>query len=347
MKAVEIGPYKVGPDQRPLVIAEAGINHNGDLATAKAMVRLAKEVGVDIVKFQTHIATAEMLPDRSVSGNAGTHVTRSLFEIMTECFLSLEDHLELINEARQSELLFLSTPFSIEAVELLEEAGVPAYKIGSGEVTNLPFLEYTAKKGKPIILSTGTAKWEEISLAVEIIKPHVPGLILMQCTSNYPTLYSNVNLGVMDRMREAFDVPVGLSDHCTGNYACFGAIAKGACMVEKHFTLSRALPGIDQGSSIEPHELKELVEGVLAISESMGNSKELNEEAQKVRNGFSESVVTIKPVKSGEKLREHVNIWVKRPGSGIPSYELSKITGKQAVRDLPADHLLSYDDIGN
>jgi sialic acid synthase SpsE len=342
---IELGPYKAGEGYRPLVIAEAGINHNGNVEIAKEMVKAAKDAGADIIKFQTHIAEAEMLADRSLGSEAGSHVTRSLFEIMSDCALSLDDHLELKQEAEKNDILFLSTPFSIEAVDLLEQVGVPAYKIGSGETTNIPFLKYVAGKGKPIILSTGTANWDEVSTVVDALVGSVAGLILMQCTSNYPTPYGNVNLGVMDRMRESYNVPVGLSDHCTGNYACFGAIAKNACVVEKHFTLSREMPGIDQQSSIEPHELKDLVDGVRAVSEALGNEKDLNEEALKVRHGFSESVVTIAPVKAGDVLKEHINVWVKRPGSGIPSFELPKVVGKHAVRDIPADSLIKYEDI--
>lgn len=345
METVEIGPYKAGEEYRPLVIAEAGINHNGNMDIAMEMVRVAKQAGADIVKFQTHIAEAEMLPDRDLGSEAGSHVTRSLFDIMSDCFLSLDNHVELKNEAEKLGILFLSTPFSIEAVELLEQVGVPAYKIGSGEVTNIPFLKYVAQKRKPIILSTGTATWDEVRNAVAALRGSVPGLILLQCTSNYPTSYKNVNLGVMDRMRGEFQLPVGLSDHCTGNYACFGAVAKSACIIEKHFTLSRYLPGIDQKSSIEPHELKDLVDGVRAISAALGNKKELDDEALKVRYGFSESVVTIIPVKKGEEFKERINIWVKRPGAGIPSYELPKVVGKRATRDLPADYLIRYEDI--
>jgi N-acetylneuraminate synthase len=146
-------------------------------------------------------------------------------------------------------------------------------------------------------------------------------------------------------MRERFGTPVGLSDHCAGNYACFGAVAKGACVVEKHFTLSRRLPGVDQGSSIEPHELRDLVQGVRSVWEALGAKKELNEEANKVRAGFSESIVTIAPIKQGDRFVERKNIWVKRPGTGIPSYELPSVVGKLASKDLPTNHLLRRDDI--
>jgi sialic acid synthase SpsE len=337
-----MGPFSIGGNARPLVIAEAGINHNGDVELAKQLIREAKQAGADIVKFQTHIADAEMLPDRV---DAGSHVTKSLYEIMQQCGLSREAHLQLKAETERNDILFLSTPFSIEAADLLEEIGVPAFKIGSGEVTNLPFLRYIAQKKKPILLSTGTGTLEDVARAVETIRAVNPNLVLMQCTSNYPTAYQDVNLGVLNVMQERFGTPVGLSDHCTGNYACFGAVAKGACIVEKHFTLSRRLPGVDQSSSIEPHELRDLVQGVRNVWEALGTKKELNDEARKVRDGFSESVVTIAPIKRGDRFVERENIWVKRPGTGIPSYELPKIVGKEAARDLPANHLLHAEDI--
>ena len=345
MDTVKIGPYSVGRGVRPIVIAEAGINHSGHLDIALEMVKVAKEAGADVVKFQTHIADAEMLPDRNLAGAAGSHVTHSLYETMEACNLSFEAHKALQAEAERQGILFLSTPFSIEAADLLELVGVPAYKIGSGEVSNLPFLNYIAEKGKPVIVSTGTASWKEVKRSVETIREKIPALILLQCTSNYPTPYGEVNLGVLDRMQSEFNTPVGLSDHCEENYACFAAIAKGACIIEKHFTLSRRLPGIDQSSSIEPHELKDLVNGVAAVYSALGKEKKLNEEALKVRNGFSESVVTISPVNAGEIFEQHVNVWVKRPGSGIPSYELPNIIGKRASRDLPENYLLKYEDI--
>lgn len=345
MKTIKIGPYVLGADNPPLVIAEAGINHNGDIALALDMVAAAKEAGADIVKFQTHLAAHEMLPDRQLGNDAGSHVTRSLYEIMKECELSIDEHKMLKEKAEALDLMFMSTPFSIQAVDLLEEVGVAAYKIGSGEVTNIPFLEYVAERGKPIIISTGTASWDEVGTAIAAVRKRVKDIILMQCTSNYPTAYKEVNLGVLKKMRDEYDVLVGLSDHCQGNYACFGSIAYGACIVEKHFTLSRSLPGVDQQSSIEPQQLKDLVDGVRAVYEASGDTKEVNEEAKKVRYGFSESVVTIAPIKKGERLEAHKNIWVKRPGSGIPSYELQTVVGKYAMRDMEADYLLTHEDI--
>lgn len=345
MTNIALGPYAIGQGLRPIVIAEAGINHNGHIDLAREMVHAAKEAGADIIKFQTHIAQAEMLPDVVRDGDAGSHVTRSLFEIMTECELSLDEHVLLKKEAENHGILFLSTPFSVEAVEMLEKLNLPAYKIGSGEVSNIPFIRYVAKKNRPIILSTGTGTLEEIKTAVDTINEYDTPVILMQCTSNYPTPYHEVNLRVIDALSRDFNVPVGLSDHCEGNYACFGAVACGAALIEKHFTLSRKLPGIDQSSSIEPHELADLVAGAKSVYASLGNKKEINEEAGKVRNGFSESVVTIKPVKKGELFAERQNVWVKRPGTGIPSYDLPKVVGRAASRDIAAHSLLSWEDI--
>lgn len=345
--SVQIGPFTVGGGARPLVVAEAGINHNGDLSLARALVRAAADAGADIVKFQTHVTDAEMLPDRGPAQDAGSHVTSSLYDIMKQCELTLEDHLALKAEAEDAGILFLSTPFSVEAVALLEKVGVPAYKVGSGEVTNLPFLEAVSATGKPVILSTGTADWEEVGRAANCVLDRNPNLILMQCTSNYPTAYADVNLGVLDRMSETFGVPVGLSDHCTGNYACFGAVARGACIVEKHFTISRKLPGIDQPASIEPHELADLVAGVRAVHAAGGREKQVNDEAQKVRQGFSESIVSLTAIAAGETLAARENVWVKRPGTGIPSWRLSDVVGRRALRDIPANTLLRPEDIEN
>ncbi|MEW7982056.1 MAG: polyhydroxyalkanoate biosynthesis repressor PhaR [gamma proteobacterium symbiont of Phacoides pectinatus] len=346
ISAVDLGPFAIGPGHPARVVAEVGINHNGDRELALRMLRAAHEAGADIVKFQTHIADAEMLPDRDPAAGAGSHVQGSPYEIMCQCHLDLEDHLALKAEAESLGLLFLTTPFCVEAVDLLEEVGVGAYKVGSGEVTNLPFLDYLAGKGRPVILSTGTGDWAEVERAVEVIRGHGAPLVLLQCTSNYPTRWEEVHLRVMDRMRERFALPVGLSDHCQGNYACFAAVARGASLVEKHFTLSRQLPGVDQSSSIEPEQLRDLVQGVRAIEAALGGrEKRLNAEALKVRQGFSESVVTIAPVRAGEPFRERVNIWVKRPGNGIPSHELARVSGKRALCDLPAGRLLSPDEI--
>ena len=345
MLTMKLGPYEIGDGQPPLVIAEAGINHHGSLELALRMVEVAAEKGAHIVKFQTHLAEAEMLPDQLESeADAGSHVTSSLYSIMDRCQLSLSDHLALKEKAHQLGLMFLSTPFSVEAVDLLEEVGVDAYKVGSGEVNTWPFLDYVASKGKPMIVSTGTADWDETAAMVEMLKPKVPGLVVLQCTSNYPTPYPEVNLGVMDRLRNELGVLSGLSDHCPDNYACFAAAARGACLVEKHFTLSRMLPGIDQPSSIEPRQLADLVKGVKAVAECLGDRKQVNEEAAKVRMGFSQSLVTTKPVAAGEALMAGDNLWYKRPGSGMSPNMLPEVDGKKASRDLPLGHTLAPED---
>ena len=345
MQSILIDKYKISYGSKPLVIAEAGINHNGDIKIAKDMIAVACEAGADIIKFQTHLVEYEMLKDYNSSDSA-SHIKGSLYDLLSQCSFSLDEHIVLMEEAKRLGILFLSTPFSIEAVDLLEQVGVDAYKIGSGEILNTPFLKYVAEKGKPLILSTGTANWEELVNVIDTIKEYNSQIVLMQCTSNYPTTYNDVNVGVIDKMHLQYpDIPIGLSDHCIGNYACYAAVARGASIVEKHFTLSKKMPGPDQSSSIEFIQLKELVDGVHSVYLSLGNEKKLNSEALKVRAGFSESIVTIREIKKGEKLIPRENIWVKRPGTGIPSYEIDSIAGKIAKCDLENDHLLSMTDV--
>ncbi len=338
---VKLGEYELFYGSRPLVIAEAGINHNGEIALALEMIEAASECGADIIKFQTHIADAEMLPDVN---DAGSHIEGSLYSLMKKCELSLDDHVVLKEFAEKHGILFLSTPFSVEAVELLEKVGVEAYKIGSGEITNMPFLRYVALKNKPMIVSTGTATWDELCRIIPMIKGLNEKLVVLQCTSNYPTACRDVNLGVISMIMENFNCLSGLSDHCANNYVAFGAVAAGAIIVEKHFTLSRKLPGPDQKSSIEPVQLKELVAGVRCIYEAMGTEKKLNDEALKIRNGFSESVVSLTDIKKGEILVVRKNIWVKRPGTGIPSYKIDDVNGKTATRDIPKNKLIEETD---
>lgn len=346
MKQILLNNLAVSDDSSPIVIAECGINHDGYFPLAKELMHAAKESGADVVKFQTHITDAEMVRDYYENLNAGGHVTESLAKIMDRVHLSYEQHIELKKYAKELGVVFLSTPFSIQAVDLLEKVGMEFYKVGSGEISNLPFIDYIAATKKPVIISTGTAKnLSEIAASINTIRKHHDEVIVLQCTSNYPTKYEEVNLKFMARIREEFNVHVGLSDHCKGVYAGIAAVGMGAKIIEKHFTISRMLPGIDQSSSLEPAEFKILVEGVKSAYLSLGTAdKYLNDESSNVRNGFSESIVTISTIKAGEILAAQKNIWVKRPGTGIPSYELPHVSGKKAKKDLPKDHLLSAQD---
>ncbi len=339
-REVWIGNRGVGDAHPVFVIAEAGINHNGDMVKAKQLITAAADCGADAVKFQTHLPEKEMLPDGETAGYVG----ESLFGLLKRVELSPEQHCELQAEAERWGILFLSTPFSREAVDLLEELGVSAFKIGSGEMTNWPLLRYVAKKGRPVILSTGMSTIEEVADSVGIVKALTENVILMQCTSTYPARYEDLNLGVIRIYRERFGIPVGLSDHSPGIYTAIGAVAMGACVLEKHFTLDRRWPGPDQKASIEPPELRELVQGARAVKAAIGNVKLVLPEEVAVQQMARESVVAVVDLQPGTVIAQEM-VWVKRPGTGIPACELERVIGRCVKRPVHANTLLSWEDL--
>lgn len=339
---IRIGDHLVGDGRPPFVIAEVGINHNGDLNAATLMVKAARQAGAHCIKFQTHLTGKEMVHCDMTPGEISTE---SLWDIIQRCELSAEAEREIKRICDEQGILFLSTPFSREAADQLEELGVPAYKIGSGEITNLPLIEHVARKGKPMIVSTGMTELEEVAETVDLIKSYGVPLILMQCTSTYPTAYCDVKLGAIDVLRRRFDVPVGLSDHSIGIYTALGAVAKGACVLEKHFTISRSWPGPDQKLSIEPHELRDLVEGASAIYQALGSDKTILEKERPVLGFARASVVVIRPVAEGERLTE-ANLWVKRPADGeIPARDFKKVLGKVAKVAMQPDHQVRWNEV--
>lgn len=337
LRKIKISGKMVGDGELPFIIAEAGINHNGDVSLAKKMIKEAAKVGADAIKFQTHIADKEMV-ETSITAD---YIGESIFNLIKRMELSKDDHIELIDYSNQNGIIFLSTPFSKEAVDLLYELGVPAFKIGSGELTNLPLIEYIAKKGKPIILSTGMSSMDEIEESVSLIKKYNDELILMQCTSTYPTKYEDVNLGVIRILREKFNIPIGLSDHSTGIYTALGAVALGACMIEKHFTLSRDLPGPDQKASIEPDELAELVTGSNAIFRALGTNKKVIDDELPVQQFARESVVSVVDIPEGTVITGSM-VTVKRPGTGIPAKDLNKVIGKKTKTAIKKNSLINW-----
>tara|TARA_Y100001970_G_scaffold199595_1_gene242778 strand:+ start:13274 stop:14302 length:1029 start_codon:yes stop_codon:yes gene_type:complete len=333
-----------GKNKYPILIAEIGINHNGSIKLAKEMILKAKSAGADVVKFQTHIVDKEMLRDKPNKGKASHLKNKSLYDIMEECSFNKESHKTLIKFAKKNNVLFLSTPFSIEAVDMLYDLKVDAYKIGSGETNNYDFINYVLSKKKPTFISTGTSSIGDINKFKKRFYKFRKNIILMHCTSNYPTKYIDANVGYMTLMKKKFNNLVGFSDHSTGNYASFAAVALGANIIERHFTISRKLPGIDQSSSSEPHEFFELRKGINSIYDSLGYEKKVNEEAKLVIKGFSQSIVSIKDIQKGDKLIPKQNIWYKRPGTGIPSNKIKLITGKRAKKKIQKDKLLNYKD---
>ena len=332
MKEFEIAGRKIGNKFPPLVIAEVGINHEGDYNKAIQLVDAALASGAECIKFQSHITEEEMIPTDIKPGDISDD---RLWDIIKRCELTEEEETEIKKYCEKKGIIYLSTPFSREASDRLEKMGVSAFKIGSGECNNLPLIDHIAKKGKPMILSTGMNDFPSISKSVAVIKKYNVPFMLMHCVSMYPTSYDKVRLKSILQLQDKFDALVGLSDHSLGIYTCFGAVSLGAVALEKHFTISRSWVGPDNPFSIEPHELKELIVGSKAIWQSLEGTKEIQEIEKPVISFAYASVVTIKSIEKGEVFSLE-NIWVKRPGTGeFIGGDLYKILGKKAKTYIP------------
>lgn len=343
---IEIAGRKIGYDYEPLVIAEIGINHEGSIEVAKQMVDAAKAAGVEVVKHQTHIVEDEMssAAKNTIPGNA----TVSIFEIMKRCSLNEVEELELKNYVESKGMIFISTPFSRAAAERLKKWNLAAYKIGSGECNNYPLLNHIASFGKPIILSTGMNTIESIQKAVKVFKNHKVPFALLHTTNLYPTPNHLVRLGAMVEIQKAFpDAVIGLSDHTLNNLACFGAVALGASILERHFTDSMSRPGPDIICSMDTQACKELIEGSKILALQRGGIKgPANEEQVTIDFAFA-TICTIKPILKGEIFTPE-NIWVKRPGKGgILAEEYDNVLGKIANNNLASDIQLNWENISN
>lgn len=341
---IRIGRRAVGPAHVPLVVAEIGINHGGSLQTAFEMVDAAARAGVEVVKHQTHVVDDEMSAAAKavVPGNA----SQSIYDIMAGCALSEADEARLKAYVESKGLIFLSTPFSRAAADRLRRLDVPAYKIGSGECNNYPLLSHIAAFGKPVILSTGMNTIESVARAVAIFDAHRVPCALLHTTNLYPTPPHLVRLGAMEEIARAFPGRVfGLSDHTTDNLACLGAIALGASVVERHFTDHMGRTGPDIVCSMDEGRCRELIEGARILHLERGGTKgPLAEEQVTIDFAFA-TVVTIAPVRAGERFTR-ANLWVKRPGTGaLPADRFESIVGRTARRDLPTDTHLDPDDV--
>jgi N-acetylneuraminate synthase len=343
-RSFEIAGRPIGPEHPPFVIAEIGINHEGSFDKAVQMVDDAVAAGCECVKFQTHVVDDEMIPNDVVPGNA----SESIWDIMSRCALSKGEDERLKRYVEQKGGIFLSTPFSRAAAVQLQEMGVAAYKIGSGECNNYPLVEHIAKYGKPVIVSTGMNDIDSVRPSVDILREHDVPYALLHCTSMYPTPYEKVRLGAMQELGEAFpDAVVGLSDHTTTIYPCLGAVALGASILERHFTSSRDWPGPDVPISMTPPELRDLVEGSKAIHASLGGRKEILREEQPTIDFAYACVVAIRDIGAGETIDE-TNIWVKRPGTGeILAKNFNSLLGKTATRAISENDQLKWSDVGD
>ena len=341
---LQINERKIGIDYDPLIIADIGINHSGSLGVAKQMVDTAIKQGIEVIKHQTHIVNDEM------SGQAKAivpgHVGKSIFDLMDQCALNKEEEKELKDYVESKGVIFLSTPFSRAAADRLESWNVPAYKIGSGECNNYPLIEHICGFGKPIILSTGMNTIKSVGRAVAILEEYGISYALLHCTNIYPTPPHLVRLGAMVELQNAFPKAViGLSDHTTSNHACFGAVALGASILERHYTDSMDRKGPDIENSMDPKAARELIQGASILKQERGGTKIPVEEEKPVIDFAYASVVSIKDIKKGETFSKD-NIWVKRPGTGpffAKHYE--NILGKVAMKNVHADSHIESSDI--
>ncbi|MCR5595211.1 MAG: N-acetylneuraminate synthase family protein [Lachnospiraceae bacterium] len=337
---MKIGNIEFGVNNKVLVIPEIGINHEGSLITAKEMVDAAARAGAKLIKHQTHICSDEMsgAAKKVIPGNSDI----SIYNIMERCALSEDEEFELKKYTESKGLMFLSTPFSRAAADRLERFGVSAYKVGSGEMNNYPLLEHIAQFGKPMIVSTGMNDLPAIEKTINILEKYNVEYALMHTTNLYPTQPEQVRLGAMLEMMNAFPgIPIGLSDHTVNNNACKAAIALGAALVERHFTDQMTRTGPDIVCSMDEDALSDLITASVEIPKMLGGTKKAIPEEQVTIDFAFASVVTIAPIKQGERFTKD-NIWCKRPGTGeVKAEEYDTIIGCTASCDINTDTLLT------
>ncbi len=326
------------------IIAEVGSVHDGSFGNALMLIDVAAECGVDAVKFQTHIAQAETLRNAPMPPYFKGEPRYEYFE---RTAFSRDQWQALKRHCEEKGVGFLSSPFSIEAVELLESVGVDRYKVGSGEVTNLPMLEAIARTGKPVLLSSGMSSWAELDEAVNTIRRFHERVTVLQCTSEYPCPYEEVGLNVMLEMRARYRLPAGLSDHTLTPYASLAAVVLGAAAIEKHLTFSRLMYGSDARHSLEPEQFSSLVQGIRAIETMLGSQVDKDGMARQLREMkqiFEKSVVSVVDIPAGTVITEGM-IGLKKPGTGIPGHRFHEIIGQRTARDIARDTILQESDL--
>lgn len=330
---------------RTLIIAEAGVNHNGDLELAKQLIDVAAEAGADLVKFQTFNASRQVTraAKKADYQTQAMDSAESQHEMLRRLELTAEMHQELIAHCAKRNIGFFSTGFDIESVDLLVSLGQDHFKIPSGEITNLPYLRHIGQFGKKVILSTGMATMDEIEAAIEVLEqagtPRAK-LTVLHCTTEYPTPMNEVNLRAMQSIHTTFGVTVGYSDHTPGIEVAIAAVAMGASVIEKHFTLDRNLPGPDHKASLEPEELKAMVAAIRNIEVALGDGlKRLMPSEARNKSVARKSLVASRTIKAGERFTAE-NITLKRPGTGISPMRWDEVMGKKALRDFAADELV-------
>lgn len=328
------------------IIAEAGVNHNGSLDLAVRLVEAAKESGADAVKFQTFRADALATASahKAAYQERTTSNSETQFQMLQRLELNAEAHKLLIHECGRLGIQFLSSPFDIESADLLDEMKLPLYKIPSGEITNLPYIRHIARKEKPVILSTGMSTLGEVEEAVKTLRDFgTSEITLLHCVTEYPAPFGEINLRAMHTLRTAFDLPVGYSDHSPGTEIAIAAVALGAVVIEKHFTLDRNLPGPDHAASLEPAELKQMVAAIRHVETAMGNGIKTPASCEIPNISVArKSLVVSRQLAAGHKLRPG-DINIKRPGNGIPPRQEEDVIGRTLRCDVEKDELLRWD----
>lgn len=347
--SLSIQGKKIGESYPPFIIAEAGVNHNGDFKRAIKLIDVAARAGADAIKFQTFKAHEVVTQSAGMAKYQEKNLGKKGAQLDMLSMLELRDawYPKLITRCAQKGIIFLSTPHGgFASVDLLEKLRVPAFKFGSGDLTNIPLLVYAARFGKPMILGTGMATMQEVKRAVEAIRTqgHNKKIIVLHCTTNYPCPPDEVNLKAMNVMEKELGVPVGYSDHTLGTQVPIMAATLGAVVIEKHFTLDTSLPGPDHACSLEPEELGQMISAVRLVKVFMGSSKKMptiHEIA--IMASVRKSVVTVRAIKKGELFTKD-NIAIKRPAGGLKPELYSRIIGSKSTRTLSADHIISHKD---
>ncbi len=342
MEPLRIGRIHIADDGPCAVIVEAACEHKGSLKAAKRLAQAAKASGADIVKFQLHLPEIEMVP-RSIRFWAG-----SMDEVLERVNLSIDAHRQLMRYCETIGIQYLCTAFCAAGIDVLEQLGVKAFKIGSGEMTNLPMIRHVARisrrRRKPVLVSTGMSTMEEITETVAVLKDQGARFMLMNCTSAYPPRYKDINLGLIPILRKRFGVLVGHSDHTPNGDTALAAVTMGAKAIEKHFTLDRSLNGPDHHVSLEPRELRQMIQGIRHVEAALGSAKRVHPDEAPIRRWAHHSVVSADRIPSGTVLSAEM-LTVKRPGWGIPAKYLERLSGRVAKRYIAVNTVLRWDDV--
>lgn len=348
MKVVQIGNRLVGGNQPCMTVAEIGINHNGDMELAHRAIDAAADTGADAVKFQ-NFRVEDFVSDRSITYeyvSQGKRIVETQFDMFKRCELDPRQLRELREHCDRRRVIFFSTPSSEIGIQELVELGAPLMKNGSDYLVHLPLIRAMASTGLPTVISTGMAEQADIEEAVTAFRAAGgKGLILLHCTSSYPTPAEDVHLRKMHALRELFDCPVGLSDHTDGTIAAIGSVALGACMIEKHFTLDKNLPGPDHRFSADPEEFRVLVDSVRFMEKALGNPELKPAESEMAgRRDFRLSCVAMRALAAGHKIAAS-DIAFRRPGFGFPPKDVHRLIARELVRDVPLGHVFSPEDL--